>query len=258
MQYPIISVENVRKSFQLSGDKSVDVLKGVSMVINPGEFVVLYGPSGSGKSTLLNLIAGFENPTSGRVMARHRDLSHLKEEGIARYHRLKMGMVFQQFNLIKSLRVWENVALPAAASGAAEDKRHLRALHLLAQLHLGDYGDRHISELSGGEQQRVAIARALINDPYLMIFDEPTGNLDTATAKEIMNIVYHLNRKSGHTILMVTHNPDQLQYATRVIHVRDGIVEREEVMPEFILDEAVLPDAHYEAMKAVAPPQEQA
>lgn len=249
MSYPIIQVENVYKSFVLAQDKKVDVLKGVSLSISQGEFVVLFGPSGSGKSTLLNLIAGFENPSAGRVMARHRDLSHLKEEGMARYHRLKMGMVFQQFNLIKSLRVWENVALPATAGGIKLQLRKARALHLLAMLHLDGYGDRHISELSGGEQQRVAIARALINDPYLMIFDEPTGNLDTVTAGEIMNIVYNLNRKSGHTVLMVTHNPEQLRYATRVIHVRDGLVEREETMPYFELQESVLPNEHYEALK---------
>jgi putative ABC transport system ATP-binding protein len=230
---PLISIQYVSKSYDdnpLAFDHLV--LKNVNLEIHDGEFVIIYGPSGSGKSSLLNLIAGLENPTAGRVMLRRRDLSHFDHKELARYHRLKMGMVFQSFNLIKSLNVWENVALPQTANGASYTLRKRKALRLLKLLGLSEYPDRHANELSGGEQQRVAIARSLINKPFFLLVDEPTGNLDSKSAAEVMKIFDDLNKHGKHTIIMVTHNPEQLQFASRVVHVQDGTIVRDEYRNE--------------------------
>lgn len=226
---PLISIQYVSKSYDdnpLAYDHLV--LKNVNLEIHDGEFVIIFGPSGSGKSSLLNLIAGLENPTAGRVMLRRRDLSHFDHKELARYHRLKMGMVFQSFNLIKSLNVWENVALPQTANGVSYATRRRKAIRLLNLLGLGEYPDRHANELSGGEQQRVAIARSLINKPFFLLVDEPTGNLDSKSAAEVMKIFDDLNKHGKHTIVMVTHNPEQLQFASRVVYVQDGTIIKDE------------------------------
>ncbi len=225
---PLISVEFVSKSYgenPLAYDQLV--LRNVSFDIYDGEFVTLFGPSGSGKSSLLNLLAGLESPSAGRVMVRRRDLAHFDSNQLARYHRMRMGMVFQSFNNIKSLKVWENIALPQTANGVRYKLRRKRALRLLKLFGLEAYPDRLPNELSGGEQQRAAIARALVNNPYFLLVDEPTGNLDSKAAADVMQIFAELN-KDGHTIVMVTHNPEQLAFASRILYVQDGQIVKEE------------------------------
>ncbi len=226
---PLISIQSVIKTY---GDDIFDVdqqiLKNVNVEVFPGEFVIIFGPSGSGKSTLLNLMAGLERASSGLVLVRQRDLTQYSSEDLALYHRTKMGMVFQAFNLIKSLKVWENVALPQTASGVSYLTRKQKAQHLLELFGLEDYMNRHPSELSGGEQQRVAIARALINNPSFLLVDEPTGNLDSRSADDVMRIFHDLHYRSKHTIVLVTHNPDYLHFGSRVIYVQDGEIIRQE------------------------------
>lgn len=230
---PAVTLEYVSKAY---GDDYLNydqlVLKNVSLTIRQGEFVIIFGPSGSGKSTLLNVMAGLERPSAGRVKVKSHDLGKYDEEQLAKYHRRKMGMVFQSFNLIKSLSVWENVALPQTAEGIPIRRRRRRAHHLLKMLGVEEYMDRHPNELSGGEQQRVAIARALVNNPLLLLVDEPTGNLDSKMADEVMRIFYDLHYHSKHTIVLVTHNPEYLQYASRIIHIQDGEVKRQEWRPQ--------------------------
>ena len=244
----IVQLDNVHKVFPLGRTNAANVIKGITLHIHEGEFVTLYGPSGSGKSTLLNLMAGLETPSEGRVLVGGRDLAALDNAEMARYHRRKVGMVFQTFNLVKSLNVWENVALPQTAGGIPLNVRRDNAIHLLEMMHLGEKVNRHINELSGGEQQRVAIARTLVNRPYLILMDEPTGNLDTVSADEIMNIAHGLNEKARHTVVLVTHNPDYLHYSTRIMYIRDGRLDREEVNPRAYLDH-ILPDEHFDVLR---------
>lgn len=227
--FPLITVDNVSKTYGTHPeDFNQLVLINVKMTVEDGEFVIIFGPSGSGKSTLLNLMAGLEFPTAGRVFVRGDNLVKLTNQEISHYHRRRMGMVFQSFNLIKSLNVWENVALPMAADGVPYGKRKRRALRLLKILQLEKYAFRHANELSGGQQQRVSIARALVNDPSILLVDEPTGNLDTKMADEVMTLIHDLHYRADHTVVLVTHNPDYLKYATRIVYIRDGQIEREE------------------------------
>jgi putative ABC transport system ATP-binding protein len=249
---PLISLQGVSKTFS---DDPLDykdlVLKNVDLEIFPGEFIIIFGPSGSGKSTLLNLMAGLEFPTTGTIKVRRHNLAQLDNEALAKYHRMKMGMVFQSFNLIKSLNVWENVALPQTAQGIGYNLRKKHAMRLLKLLNIESYADRHANEISGGEQQRVAIARALINNPYFLLVDEPTGNLDTESANEVMHLLHDINRHADHTVVLVTHNPDYLPYATRVIHITDGQITKEETPKERIsLPTKKLDDDAYEALKS--------
>ncbi len=227
---PLIMLEDVSKSY---GDDYLDfsqlILKHISLSIMPGEFVIIYGPSGSGKSTLLNIIAGLERPTAGKILIKSHDLYEYDEDDLARYHRRKMGMVFQSFNLIKSLNVWENVALPQTADGVAYARRKDQTKRMLAMFGLDKYMYRSPNELSGGEQQRVAIARALISNPLLLLVDEPTGNLDSHSADEVMRLFHGLHEEAKHTILLVTHNPEYLLYASRVVHMEDGEIKKQEM-----------------------------
>lgn len=230
-QRPIIMLDNVSKTYHPDhADRGKYVISNVTLTIHSGEFVIIFGPSGSGKSTLLYLIAGLEQPTSGTVEIHKRNLSHFDADELATYHRKKMGIVFQNFNLIKSLNVWENVALPQTAGGETYHLRKYRANHLLRMLGLGEYANRHTNDLSGGEQQRVAIARALINRPSFLLIDEPTGNLDSQSADAVMQIFRDIHHSTKRTIVLITHNPQYLAYATRAIHLQDGTIVKEESM----------------------------
>lgn len=229
MKHPIVGIENVNKEFRAGKDSyASQVLKDVSLEVHDRDFMVVFGPSGSGKSTLLNLMAGLEDPSSGRVLVRGRDLANYEPASLARYHRIRTGMVFQSFNLLKSLNCWENVALPMTAEGVRYATRRRKALKLMEQFGLGAYADRRPTELSGGEQQRLAIARAMVNNPSLFLIDEPTGNLDTKTAADVMDIFAEIHRERNVAMVMVTHNPAHLAYATRIVHIVDGQITKEE------------------------------
>ena len=225
---PVIEIKNLTKHFYL-GKNPVKAVNGIDLKIYSGEFIILFGPSGCGKSTLLNLVAGLEMPTSGTMLVRGEDLARLKKGRLSEHRRVKIGMVFQQFNLIKSLNAVKNVALPQVFGNVSRGRRVKRAEELLESFGLAKQMRRYPTELSGGEQQRVAIARALINNPWILLVDEPTGNVDSKTALDIMEIFKNLNKVSRRTILLVTHNPEYLHYADRIVYMRDGQKIKEEV-----------------------------
>jgi len=199
----------------------VHALRGVSFEIEDGDYLVIHGPSGSGKSTLLNLIGLLDEPTSGEIILDGRNVAHLPERKRARIRNRHLGFVFQRFNLIPHLNAWRNVALPGEYAGIPRRVQRKRALELLEHVRLGERADHLPSELSGGEEQRVAIARALFMSPPLLLADEPTGNLDSETGKEIMTLLDSLHN-DGVTILLVTHEPRIIEYALRSIHLEDG------------------------------------
>ena len=207
------------------GDTFVEALRGVDLNIARGEFVALVGPSGSGKSTVLNLVGGLDRPTSGQVWVNGTELSSANERILTHHRRQQVGFVFQSFNLLPRLTAEENVALPLMFSGIPEKERRARARELLERVSLGARLTHRPTQLSGGEQQRVAIARALIGQPALLLADEPTGNLDTATGAAIMALLKELNRERGLSLLVVTHDPEVAAFADRVIKLRDGRAE---------------------------------
>lgn len=222
---PVIELKNVTKKYIL-GAAEVDVLKGVSLEIFAGEYIIFFGPSGSGKSTILNTLCGLEPPTTGEVVVRGENIAKFNSKELAKYRRDKIGIVFQSFNLIKSFKVWENVAFPLTNDGEPLKRRHDRAMSILTLLGLDKMANRRPMELSGGQQQRVAIARALATNAWIVIADEPTGNLDSRSADDVMTIFRLLNQKSKRTVIMVTHNPDYLNEADRVFFIRDGLIEK--------------------------------
>lgn len=224
----VIKLDSVSKSYKI-GKSTFDILKDISLEIYAGEYIIIFGPSGCGKSTLLNIISGLETVDAGKVKIRGEDITRLNQNELARYHRTKVGMVFQQFNLIKNLNVMENVALPQVFSGIGIKRREKRAMRLLHEFGLEKLAKNLPTEMSGGQQQRVAIARALVNNPWIMIGDEPTGNLDSKSANEVMELFKSLNEKSKRTVLMVTHNPEYVYYAHRVLYMRDGKIIKEVV-----------------------------
>lgn len=215
------------KSFG-QADAQVQVLKGIDLEIFSGEYIIFFGPSGCGKSTLLNCIAGLEIPDNGRIIVRGEDLSKLNKKELAQYRNKKIGMIFQQFNVLKSFNVINNIALPQSFTGIPLRRRMTRAHHLLKMFSLEKIAKRLPTEISGGQQQRVAIARALVNSPWILIVDEPTGSLDSKASEEVMDLIEKLNSKSKRTVILVTHNPDQLKYAHRIFYLKDGQVVREE------------------------------
>ena len=217
---PIIATESVAKDYVL-GPHRVHALRGVSIAIQPGEFVAVMGPSGSGKSTFMNLLGCLDTPTSGRYFLDGRDVAGLGRDELARMRNAKIGFVFQQFNLLPRTSALENVELPLLYSGLPVYERRGRARERLAAVGLAEREHHHPSQLSGGQQQRVAIARSLVNDPAVILADEPTGNLDTRTSVEILALMQRLNR-DGLTIVLVTHEPDIAAYAGRVLVFRDG------------------------------------
>jgi putative ABC transport system ATP-binding protein len=219
-----IRAVDLTRTFEV-GETQIDALRGVSLAIEPGQFVALVGPSGSGKSTFLNLVGGLDRPTSGELWVDGVELSASKEKALTEHRRRRVGFVFQSFNLLPRLTALENVALPLMFVGVAEADRLARARHLLDQVGLADRLEHRPTQLSGGEQQRVAIARALVGRPAIILADEPTGNVDTTTGAEIMVLLRRLNREQGVTLLLVTHDPEAAAFADRVIQLRDGQIE---------------------------------
>jgi putative ABC transport system ATP-binding protein len=215
-----IDVNDVTKIYDL-GDVKVHALNGVSFRIEPGEYVAIMGPSGSGKSTLMNVLGCLDRPTAGTYRLAGSDVSTLDDDALAQIRLKKLGFVFQGFNLLPRTSAVKNVALPLFYAGVATRVRNEMAATQLREVGLGDRMDHKPSELSGGQQQRVAIARALVNDPAVVLADEPTGNLDSQTSEEIMTLFHQLN-DGGRTIIMVTHDEDVASHAKRIIRVRDG------------------------------------
>ena len=217
----LIGLDEVTKRYDGDAAPAVD---GVGMQIAPGESVAMMGPSGSGKSTLLNMIAGLDRPTSGTVTVAGERIDRLSETGLARFRRRQVGMIFQFFNLLDDMTVLDNILLPAQLAGMPTAKARARADELLQALRIGPHRNAYPARLSGGQRQRVAIARALVNRPALLLADEPTGALDTATGQEIGELLAGLNN-TGQTLVLVTHNPDlAARYAARVIEIVDGRV----------------------------------
>lgn len=217
----MISTRALTRHFTM-GEQVVRALDGVDLEVTAGEFLAIMGPSGSGKSTLLYLIGGLDRPTSGMLRVNNRDITHLDENDLAGYRGREVGFVFQAFHLVPTMTALQNVEFPMIFSGVQPQQRRLRALALLDRVGLGDRLYHKPVELSGGQQQRVAIARALANNPRLILADEPTGNLDTQTGREVLNLLVTLNREEGRTIIIVTHDPSITQYSTRTIHLLDG------------------------------------
>jgi putative ABC transport system ATP-binding protein len=222
----IIHLEDIKKNYFL-GKQVIEVLKGISVDINKGEYVALMGPSGSGKSTLMNILGCLDTPTAGKYVLNNRDVSKMPDNSLADVRNQEIGFVFQQFNLLPRLSALENVALPLVYAGVPKKLRREKALAMLDKVNLTDRSHHKPNELSGGQNQRVAIARALVNDPSIILADEPTGNLDSKTSQEIMEIFGKIH-DSGNTVILVTHEEDIANYAHRVIRLRDGVIETDQ------------------------------
>jgi len=225
----IIETSEISRRY-IMGNQVVDALKSVTISVNKGEYVAFMGPSGSGKSTLMNIIGCLDTPTSGTYILNNKDVSDMTESELAEIRNKEIGFVFQTFNLLPRISSLDNVALPLIYSGLNKSDRTEKANLALVNVGLGDRGHHRPNELSGGQRQRVAIARALVNDPSILLADEPTGNLDSKTSYEIMDLFDQLHSK-GNTIVMVTHEEDIALYAHRVVRLRDGLVESDTVNP---------------------------
>jgi len=226
----VVEVIDVKKDY-IVGPIVVHALRGLTMKIRRGEFVAIMGPSGSGKSTLLNLIGALDRPTAGKIIIDGVDISTLTEDELAEFRNKKIGFIFQQFNLITRTTVLRNVELPAIVAGIPPKERRKRALELLKLVGLTEKeAMRRPVYLSGGQQQRVAIVRALMNNPSIILADEPTGNLDSKTGAEIVRILRELNEKFGTTIIVVTHDKDVAKAADRILYIRDGVIVGEEIL----------------------------
>lgn len=227
MANSVIQTENISKIYRM-GSETVEALKSISININKGEYVAFMGPSGSGKSTLMNIIGCLDTPTAGTYELSGQNVSDMSENELAEIRNKEIGFVFQTFNLLPRQSSLENVALPLIYAGFNKAERQERALEVLTSVALGDRAYHKPNELSGGQRQRVAIARALVNNPSIILADEPTGNLDTKTSYEIMELFQRLHDE-GNTIIMVTHEDDIAQYAHRIVRMRDGLIETDEV-----------------------------
>jgi len=227
---PLVRTENLTKTYRI-GSVDFPALNGVSLDIDPGEFTSIVGPSGSGKSTLLNLLGALDRPTSGRVFVEGSDLFRRNENQLSDFRNKRLGFIFQAHNLLMRTSAIANVSLPAMIAGEPQARRRKRAQELLEKVGLGDKLTRRPTELSGGEQQRVAVARALMNDPLIVLGDEPTGNLDSKTGAEIVALMKSINEERGTVFILVTHNPEVANETQRVIHLRDGQVSHVERIP---------------------------
>ena len=224
----LIFFENIRKSYRLGG-VDIHALDGVNLSIHQNEFVALMGPSGSGKSTLMNILGCLDSPTSGQYALNGKDVGSMRDWQLSEIRNTEIGFVFQSFNLLPRMSSLDNVALPLVYAGVSSKQRQNRAQELLELVGLGDRLKNKPNQLSGGQRQRVAIARALANKPSLVLADEPTGNLDSTTAQEIMEILTKVNAQ-GNTIVVVTHEREVAEYAQRIIHLKDGCIEHHEVL----------------------------
>jgi putative ABC transport system ATP-binding protein len=236
----VIRLEGVHKTYDL-GEIQVHALRGVSLEIYKGEFVAVMGASGSGKSTLMNILGCLDKPTRGRYFLDGVDVSGMDKVQLAHIRNHKLGFVFQGFNLLSRTSALENVELPTIYAGITMEEREARAKESLERVGLADRAHHHPSQLSGGQQQRVAIARALVNRPAILLADEPTGNLDSRTSVEIMDILQRLNMEYGLTVVLVTHEPDIAQYAKRVMEFRDGKIKRDVAVTNRLIAAEVLP-----------------
>jgi putative ABC transport system ATP-binding protein len=223
-----IETLDLKKSYKM-GLITVHALRGVNLKIRHGEMISVVGPSGSGKSTLLNMLGALDTPTSGKILIDAFDIGRMGERALARFRNRKIGFIFQSYNLIDRSKVTKNVELPAIVADMPKKLRDRRVHELLDLVGLGDKANRRPNALSGGEQQRVAIARALINDPAFILADEPTGNLDSKTGEEIQNLLIRVNQEKNATIVVVTHNLELAERTGRILHLRDGVVEKERV-----------------------------
>jgi len=223
MANPLIKISNIKRDFPL-GNEIVYVLKGIDLEINKGEYVALMGPSGSGKSTLMNILGCLDTPTSGTYILNGKHVSEMQDDELAGIRNKEIGFVFQTFNLMPRTTALDNVALPMVYAGFSKSERVERATEVLTQVGLNDRMDHKPNQLSGGQRQRVAVARALVNKPSIILADEPTGNLDSKTSVEIMNLFNEIH-KQGNTVILVTHEEDIAAYAHRIIRLRDGIIE---------------------------------
>jgi putative ABC transport system ATP-binding protein len=223
----IIETSEISKIYQM-GTQTVNALQSISIHINKGEYVAFMGPSGSGKSTLMNIVGCLDTPTAGTYILNDKNVSHMTENELADVRNKEIGFVFQTFNLLPRATAMENVALPLIYAGFGKSDRQEKAMATLESVGLADRANHKPNELSGGQRQRVAIARALVNDPSIILADEPTGNLDSKTSYDIMELFHDLHA-SGNTIIMVTHEDDIAHYAHRIIRLRDGLIETDKI-----------------------------
>ena len=224
----VIQIEQLKKTYHL-GKVEVEALRGVSFEINSGDFVSVMGPSGSGKSTLMHIIGCLDYPTEGKYFLSGQDVSKLNDNQLALFRNQKIGFVFQQFNLLPKATILKNVELPLTYNNTHSKNKKRLAVHALEEVGLGDRLKHRPNEISGGQKQRVAIARALINHPSIILADEPTGNLDSKTGGDIMEIIKKLH-DDGNTIILVTHEPEIARYGKRIIYLKDGVIDRDEVI----------------------------
>ena len=232
----LIEIRGLKKYYKL-GDNIIKALDGIDLDIEDGEFVALLGTSGSGKSTLLNMLAGLERPSKGTIKYGNISLTDLDENQITKFRNLNVGFVFQSYNLLPYLSAWENVSLPLTFKGLDKEDRKKEAAKILKEVGLSDRMDNKPNELSGGQQQRVSIARAFVGKPRIIFADEPTGNLDTKTSFEIMNLIKKITRENNQTFIMVTHDDEMTEFADKVLYMRDGHLEK--VHEKYTIDEVL-------------------